>query len=94
MDLPCLSCDTAILPGEETRPMLYVNDTGTHERQVHVECGLRDVVGGWGHLTDHVYWCRLMHDPDGGLPLRESALRVWAWVNDHGVEAAVRIGSN
>lgn len=57
----------------------------------HPECGLRGVLGGIGHLTDHAYWCGQMNDPDMGLGYRESARRVWAWVQTHGVEAAVTV---
>jgi hypothetical protein len=97
----CLSCDTPILEGEQYREMPYVHQVEDYDdkvyrtdiRKIHVECGLRDVIGGYGHLTDHYYWCKQMHDPDGGLSYRESALHVWAWVQEHGVEAAAAIGS-
>lgn len=46
-------------------------------RAVHRECQLCDVKGGYGHHTDHEYWCLRRRDPHGGLPYRESALRVW-----------------
>lgn len=51
---------------------------------VHRECSLREVLGGIGHLKNHSYWCGEMHDPDGGVGFRESALLVWNWVADHG----------
>lgn len=65
---------------------------GTPEgpRFAHRECLLREVLGGIGHLTDHVRWCGGEHDPDGGRTRRESALAVDAWVHEHGVEAAAR----
>jgi hypothetical protein len=47
---------------------------------VHRECSLRSVLGGYGHFTDHAYWCVRRHDPDGDLSYRESALRVWEMV--------------
>lgn len=51
---------------------------------VHRECSLRSVLGGIGHLTNHIKWCSEMHDPDAGLGYRESALQVWSFVSDHG----------
>jgi hypothetical protein len=62
-------------------------------RGQHPECALRSVLGGIGHLTDHEHWCNGVGDPDMGLSYRESALRVAAWVAEHGVEAAVAIES-
>jgi hypothetical protein len=62
-----------------------------HSRDLHPECGLRMVLGGIGHLTNHTYWCLGQGDPDAGLSYRESALRVAAWVREHGVEAAAAI---
>lgn len=55
----------------------------------HRECALRSVVGGIGHLTNHRHWCLEMHDPDAGLSYRDSALLVAAWVDEHGLDAAV-----
>ena len=51
---------------------------------VHRECSLRNVLGGIGHLTNHMVWCGERHDPDAGLGYRESSLQVWKWVADHG----------
>jgi hypothetical protein len=51
---------------------------------VHRECSLRSVLGGIGHLQNHARWCVGRHDPDAGLSYRESALRVWHWVSEHG----------
>ena len=51
---------------------------------VHRECSLRNVLGGIGHLQNHLHWCREMGDPDAGRGYRASALMVWDWVADHG----------
>lgn len=51
---------------------------------VHKECSLRSVMGGIGHLTNHLVWCVDKHDPDAGFSYRESAIRVWQWVSHHG----------
>jgi hypothetical protein len=51
---------------------------------VHRECSLRAVMGGIGHLMNHTVWCQTKHDPDAGFSYRQSALRVWAWIADHG----------
>jgi len=76
-------CEEAILPWEDRSPT---------NLPMHQECGLREVLGGIGHLTDHAYWCRTVRDPDMGLPYRQSARLVLEWVNEHGVEAAVERG--
>jgi hypothetical protein len=55
----------------------FVSQVDTTMRPVHRECQFRAVVGGWGHHTNHPYWCNLMGDPDGGLSKRESSVRVW-----------------
>jgi hypothetical protein len=51
---------------------------------LHRECSLRNVMGGIGHLTNHLKWCVEERDPDAGLGYRESALQVWKWVADNG----------
>jgi hypothetical protein len=61
-------------------------------RPAHNECGLRSALGGIGHLTDHNRWCLTEGDPDGGYSFRESALLVSAWVEEHGIDAAVGKG--
>lgn len=58
---------------------------------IHRECALRSTMGGIGHLIDHAYWCKQMHDPDAGLPYRLSALLVDAWVYYYGVEDSVKM---
>lgn len=52
----------------------------------HRECVLRNVLGGIGHLLDHPHWCLQVHDPDGGMTYRESALAVDQWVHDRAKE--------
>lgn len=51
---------------------------------IHKECSLRSVLGGIGHLTNHLHWCLEEGDPDGGYGYRRSSLMVWDWVADHG----------
>jgi hypothetical protein len=51
---------------------------------VHRECSLRSVMGGIGHLQNHLTWCLERHDPDAGFSYRQSALMVWDWIADHG----------
>lgn len=90
----CLACDTPVTEGQQWKPMKYVTMTSVEDRKVHVECGLREVMGGIGHLTNHAYWCKEMHDPDGGLSYRASALAVWGWIKDNGFDAAAAISSD
>lgn len=56
---------------------------------VHRECGLRDVVGGIGHLLDHELWCIARDDPDAGLTYRQSALLVAAYEEIVGIDGSV-----
>lgn len=55
--------------------------------EFHPECGLRSILGGIGHLTNHALWCVRKREPDMGLSYRESALRVAAWVRANGTAA-------
>jgi hypothetical protein len=100
----CLLCDEPIEP----EPMKYGSDSNTRSmteittdvygrpvgrmRQIHRECGLREVVGGVGHLVAHEYWCEQKHNPDAGFSYRESARIVWAIVSIIGTERVVGIG--
>jgi hypothetical protein len=64
-------------------------DCGTFTRlngdlkPLHRECGMREVLGGIGHLMDHHTWCQIVGDPDAGRSYRESALEVWEWTRQH-----------
>lgn len=75
--MTCLLCREEVLDGDVVGATRFFDQEG-RERQAHIECGLREVMGGIGHHLDHAYWCGEQHDPDGGLSYRESARRVWA----------------
>lgn len=60
----------------------------------HTECILSSQLGGIGHLADHDHWCVRHRRCDQGLGFRESAVRVWAWVAEHGVELALERAAN
>lgn len=79
-DGPCPLCTEHV--SAEDDPRLVGTPEGM--RLAHRECLLRSVMGGIGHLTDHSYWCTVMHDPDGGMSYRDSALAVDHWVHVHG----------
>lgn len=66
----CMGCQELIVQGENGAIM----PTGFAQ---HRECGLRMVMGGIGHLTDHDYYCRGELGPDAGLSYRLSALLAW-----------------
>lgn len=92
MDDECLLCETPIAPDDEWRFMnaaFFVTDNVVDFKlqKVHRECGLRDVMGGIGHLVDHDFWCTTLGDPDGGRTYRQSALEVDAWIREHGTPA-------
>lgn len=75
----CELCGEAIPPFETIR-----------SERFHRECQLREVSGGIGHHIAHPYWCLQMHDPDGGLTRRQSALLVDEYIALVGVEVATR----
>jgi hypothetical protein len=78
----CVLCEEPVGPDDQGSFM------GTTEQPyfgpVHRECSLRGVLGGIGHLQNHLAFCVDKHDPDAGFSYRESALLVWSWVQDHG----------
>jgi hypothetical protein len=83
----CGLCNEPIEYGENERDMPFIRADGTAKlTRVHTECILRSVVGGIGHHLDHDYWCKQMHDPDGGRSLRQSAREVAALIREKGIE--------
>ena len=83
-DTLCPLCEEPVTAEQARDPRAQPIGGLGGDRIAHRECLLRDVMGGIGHLTDHVYWCHEMHDPDGGRTLRQSALEVDAWLHEHG----------
>ena len=88
----CVMCGEPIPDVEPADPdPVFTLFTEDGPRSAHRECGLREVLGGIGHLIAHEYWCLQHHDPDAGLTYRQSALLVDAYVGIMGVtEAASR----
>jgi hypothetical protein len=81
----CLWCEEPLHGNVSSTPI----HTEEGRREVHIECALRQVIGGIGHLVAHEYWCVLQHDPDAGLSYRQSALLTHRFVELLGVERAV-----
>lgn len=79
----CLLCSEAIAASDEVSDAIVNGLT-------HRECIVRSAVGGIGHHEDHAYWCKEMHDPDGGRSYRESALEVQELIERIGVDAVVK----
>lgn len=80
----CLYCDEIIVEDDQGTITTCITEDSDNPgklinevRPIHKECSFRDVMGGWGHQQDHVYWCKKMRDPDGGKSKRESAILVW-----------------
>lgn len=71
----CLFCRTAV--GDGDRGLIY-DDESVHHR----ECALRGVLGGIGHLVNHLRYCVFEGNPDAGLPYRQSAQLVWDYVTE------------
>lgn len=80
----CVYCDEPIY-GDLASGVIYTIYTENGPRHGHYQCGLREVVGGIGHLVAHDYWCVQKNDPDAGLTRRESSLLVAEWVRFKGV---------
>jgi hypothetical protein len=78
----CALCDEKMVDGDRGSFM------GTTEPPyfgpVHRECSLRSVLGGIGHIQNHLVWCVEKRDPDAGFPYRKSSQLVWDWVQEHG----------
>jgi hypothetical protein len=81
----CPFCSEDICAGDREGQPISVDGI---LRRAHAECGLRSVVGGIGHLTNHDYWCIEHHDPDAGLSYRESARQVFAYWKERGTDDA------
>lgn len=77
-DKLCPICDDDVPDGATVKPA-----------DCHRECQLAYTIGWYGHLTDCKFWCENMDDPLGGIPVRESALRVAALVAEHGIRAVI-----
>lgn len=86
----CALCTEEIGPKDEYAPGSLRDQDGAH-LVTHRECSLRSVIGGIGHLQDHVYWCNERHDPDAGMTYRQSSIAVDLWIAKYGVEEATRI---
>lgn len=71
-DESCVWCQHQFEEGDQGLRHIY----GHYE---HKECGLRNVMGGIGHLVDHARYCRSELGPDAGLDRRVSAKLVWEW---------------
>ena len=80
----CAYCTVPIGPDDQGSLIWWLDEASAYQVPVHKECSLREVLGGIGHLTNHLRWCVGEHDPDAGLTRRESSLKVWAWVSEHG----------
>lgn len=77
-DRPCPICDDTVPDGA-------MIDRG----DCHRECQLAYMIGWYGHHLDCEFWCKNVGDPHAGLSVRESALRVAALVEQHGIIAVI-----
>jgi hypothetical protein len=95
----CVLCGERVKPADESSPIGTPEGPGLGHR----ECLLRSVLGGIGHHLDHLHWCVVMGDPDGGMTYRQSAIAVDRMVHrqsdtnyvfrDH-VERAIEFGKH
>jgi hypothetical protein len=80
--VPCALCAVEVVDGDQGSFMGL--PAQPYYGPTHRECSLRSVIGGIGHLTNHLWWCVDQHDPDAGLSYRQSALMVWDYISEHG----------
>jgi hypothetical protein len=83
----CAFCDEPVT--SQDRQGQHVGSAGG-VHQTHYECGLRSVLGGIGHMTNHAHWCVEVGDTDAGMSYRDSAREVLRIVHEVGVEEASR----
>jgi len=72
----CQWCEESLEGGRIAPSVIYTADGPRHQ---HVECAIREVMGGIGHLVAHEWWCQEKHDPDAGLTSRQSALLAYQY---------------
>lgn len=87
----CMWCHEEIVPGDSgsSMPQMkggYDGIPATVEIGFqHKECGLRQVLGSYKHLTGNCPGDGSCHaEPDDGMTLRQDALAVWEWNRRHG----------
>lgn len=83
---PCFYCEEAFADGDQGKAMPYAERPGEPVVAVytHKECLLREVVGPLKHVQGECTGVGQCHD-DTGMTLRQEALAVWAWVQEHGI---------
>lgn len=84
---PCLHCTEEITEDDSGKATPYVRGNGdTETRHVHKECLMRMAVGSMAHLLRRCT-CFGGEAPENpaGLTLRQEALAVWEWVEEHGI---------
>lgn len=80
----CSWCDEAVVDGDQGVMTAHVTVGGVEVRPVHIECRLRQVLGGPGHLNGKCICAGGDHDPDMGMSARDAARYVARWVEEHG----------
>lgn len=83
----CLYCVEVFdeAAGDSGQAMPCLTTEGTLIRHAHKECSMRNVVGGLAHLQG-MCSCQGGTYELPGMTLRQEALAVWAWVQEHGTE--------
>jgi hypothetical protein len=83
----CVHCEEKIAEDDSGKATPYVRGDGTTEtRHVHKECLMRMAVGSMAHLLKRCS-CFGGEAPEDqtGMTLRQEALAVWEWVEEHGI---------
>lgn len=88
----CLHCDEMFdeAAGDSGQAFPCHTTEGSSIRHAHKECSMRNVVGPLAHLHGR---CVCQGGPSTetpGMTLRQEALAVWTWVQQHGTEPIPR----
>ena len=83
----CLGCGERFAATDSGTAIPVVTASGAEMHYEHRECALRQEVGSLAHLEGRCA-CRGGTAGDEGRSRREEALRVWAWVQEHGMPEA------
>ena len=77
---PCLWCNEPLREGDRGVMQFFVGPPGSVSFEpVHIECQMRQVLGGPAHLSGRCTCQGGTCDPDDGMTARQAALAVWSW---------------
>lgn len=84
--VPCVECDEEVQDGDQGSWIWDMSEKGGELKPLHRECGLRQVLGSYTHLTMGDHKIGECNDVEVPWSKREDALKVWEWVKENGTE--------